>query len=233
MAAANEKKKTENLSLNQQLSDFLQKNRKPFFIGIIAIAVILAGIIIMSSVNEKILSNALSKVDAFNRKYEELKPYIGSSDPDAVAKQIDVIILMEEVSKFAEKQSGYAAARAYSISAVIYHDQKNWSLAEEAWAKAAKEAGKTYLAPVSLYNAAVAAEEQGNIESSIDYYKKAMEYGNIFPQAARAQFSVGRLEESRNNKDEAIAAYRSLLSKWPDDPVWPNLAHNRLLVLTD
>jgi tetratricopeptide (TPR) repeat protein len=112
-------------------------------------------------------------------------------------------------------------------------DQKNWVAAEEKWLKAAEAAPKSYLAPIAVYNAAVAAEEQGNVESAIAFYSRAAGFGDSFPAAARAQFSVGRLEESRNNKDSAVEAYRNLLAKWPNEPVWPNLAQNRLLVLSD
>jgi tetratricopeptide (TPR) repeat protein len=140
---------------------------------------------------------------------------------------------LAEITEFENHNSGLAAARAYSISANIYTDQKNWRLAEEKWLKAAEAAPKSYLAPIAIYNAAVAAEEQENIETAIAYYSRAAGYGDSFPASARAQFSVGRLEESRSNRDSAIAAYRNLLAKWPNEPVWPNLAQNRLLVLSD
>jgi tetratricopeptide (TPR) repeat protein len=140
---------------------------------------------------------------------------------------------LEELGGFAKKNSGLAAAKAYSLSATIYDSQKKWELAEKAWAGAAAAAKKSYLAPAALYNAAVAAEEQGNDESAIGYYKKALEFGNSFIGAARAQFSVGRLEESKNNRDAALEAYRNLVSKWPSDPIWANLAHSRIIKLSE
>jgi tetratricopeptide (TPR) repeat protein len=111
--------------------------------------------------------------------------------------------------------------------------QKNWISAEIKWVKAAEAAARSYLAPIAIYNAAVAAEEQGNIETAIAHYSRAAGFGDSFASAARAQFSVGRLEESRSNKDSAITAYKILLARWPNDPVWPNLAQNRLLILSD
>jgi tetratricopeptide (TPR) repeat protein len=86
---------------------------------------------------------------------------------------------------------------------------------------------------VSFFNAAVAAEEQDNAEAAIGYYTKVLEYKDVFPEAARAQFTVGRLEESRNNREAALSAYRNVLSIWPGDPVWPNLAQSRVLALSD
>jgi tetratricopeptide (TPR) repeat protein len=145
----------------------------------------------------------------------------------------ELAVLLEDIAEFEKHNSGFAAARAYSLSAIINTDHKNWAVAEEKWVKAAEAAPKSYLAPIAIYNAAVAAEERENTETAIAYYTRAAGYGDSFPASARAQFSVGRLEESRGNKDLAIAAYRNLLAKWPDDSVWPNLAQNRLIILSD
>ena len=229
---AREEKKGE-LSINEQISGFIQKNRKVFLFGFAALIIILTGFIVTSIVRGNILSNALSQVDGFNRRYEDLQAYIGSSEPEALVKQIELIVLIDEIKKFTEKNSGIAAARAYCINAEIYAGQQMWADAEETWSKAAKEASKTYLAPLSLFNAAVAAEEQGNIDSAIAHYNSALDHGDTFSSAARAQFSIGRLEESRNNKDAALEAYRTLLNRWPNDPIWPNLAQNRILIMSN
>ena len=227
------KTKNNELDISERIGEFIQKNRMGILIGLIAVIAVLAGFIVTNAVRGKILSNALSKVDGFNRRYEELKLFIGNDDPETLLKQAEVFVLIEELSAFEDKNSGLAAARAYDLSGNIYADQKNWAQAEEAWSLAAKAAAKSYLVPVYLYNAAVAAEEQGNTDSAIALYTRTLGYGNSFPSAARAQFSIGRLEESRNNIDAALEAYRSLLSKWPDDPVWLNLAQSRILVISE
>ena len=234
MAAKTDTQKTNtDLTINTRLSGFIQNNRKAFLIGLIAVVVIIIGFVIVNTVRGKILSNALSQVDTFERRYNEIKPHIGSNEPESLLKLVELAILSEELNTFAQKTTGFAAARIYGINANIFADQKRWAEAEEAWSKAAQAAAKSYLAPFSIFNAAVAAEEQGNIDSAISYYTRALNYGDLFPSAARAQFSVGRLEESRNNKDAALEAYRNLLSKWPNDPVWPNLAQNRILILAN
>ena len=224
-------KKNDELTINERLTEFIQKNRKIILSGFAAIVIILTGFIIISVVRGNLQSKALTQVDSFQRRYDELKLFIGNEEPEAVLKQVELIVLSEELGVFANKSSGFAAARSFDISANIFADQKRWADAEEAWDKAAKAAGKSYLAPFSLYNAAVAAEEQGNTDTAIDYYTRVLEYGDSFPSAARAQFSVGRLEESRSNNDAAIEAYRNLMRRWPADPVWPNLAQSRILVL--
>ena len=225
--------KTEKLSINQRLNEFVQKNRKGLFLGLVAVIILLVGSIITLTVREKINTNAFSKVDAFNQRYEELKTYIGSEAPDAASRQTEIEALLNELESFAAGKSGFAAARAYSVSAGIYEAEKKWAEAEKAWIDAAKAAGKSYLAPISLYNAAVAAEEQGNTESAIELYNQTLNYENGVLVAVRAQFSIGRLEESRNNREAALEAYKSLVGKWPMDPLWANLAQNRIMILSD
>jgi len=219
--------------INERIGDLIQKNRIQLLAALAAVVLVIVAFVVLSVVREKIQSNALSKVDSLNRRYEAIKESLSGEGDMEISQQLELGILLSELTEFENKNSGFAAARAYSINASISMDQKNWETAEEKWLKAAEAAPKSYLAPIAVYNAAVAAEERGRIEQAIAHYSRAAGYGDSFPAAARAQFSVGRLEESRNNRDSAIEAYRNLLAKWPNEPVWPNLAQNRLLVLSD
>ena len=231
MTASPEIKKTnDELTFNQKVYEFVQKNRRTLFISLIAIVVILVGLIIIVTVRERMQANALSRVDEFNRRYEDLREHINGGD---LVQMAEVAILVAELADFQSRASGFPAARAFSISANIFSDQENWIGAEDAWANAARTAGGNYLAPIALFNAAVAAEEQGNVQAAIDYYASAIGFGDVFHSAARAQFAIGRLEEGRNNRDAAVGAYRNLLARWPGDPVWANLAQNRLIALGD
>ena len=227
-----EKNLNDELSITEKLNEFLQKNRIKLVIGLAAVLVILAGFVIFNVVSDKIKSNAFTAIDDLNRRYEALKPLIGS-ETDSASGEADITALLEDLDGFSKKNSGFAAARSYSLMAGIYWDKKNWAEAEKAWSASAKAAGKSYLAPVSLYNAAMAAEEQGDINSAIDLLNSALGYGSDFPAAAKAQFSIGRLEESRDNKSAALEAYHTLVSKWPGDQVWANLAQNRIIVLSE
>ena len=234
MATNDTQRKNEDLTLSHKLIMFVQKNRRPLFIGLIAMLVILAGFIIVTTVTEKNQANAISKVDEFSRRYTDLRSFMSNEEEQTdLAKQGEIAVLLLELEDFAKRGSGFAAARAYCISAEIYTQQKKWAEAEAAWSNASKAAGKTYLAPITTFNAAVAAEEQGNIQAAIDYYNTALVYGDTFVSASRAQFSIGRLEEERNSKDAALAAYKTLISRWPQDTVWASLAQNRILVLSE
>ena len=225
-----EKNASDDLSVPEKLNDFLQKNRFRLLIGLISVLVILAGFVIFNVINDKIKSNAFAKVDDLNRRYEALQSSIGDVES---GNQADIDALLADLDSFCGKSAGFAAARAWSISASIHWERSNWAEAEKAWSASAKAAGKSYLAPVSLYNAAMAAEEQGKVNDAIALLGSTLDYGNGFPAAAKAQFSIGRLEESRGNTDAALEAYRALLSKWPGDQVWANLAQSRIIVLSE
>jgi tetratricopeptide (TPR) repeat protein len=232
-AQADSKNKNEGLSFNEKLDGFLQKNRKLLLGGMIAVIVFIAAMIAFTTVRDSIREKALSKVDSFSRLYDKLKIEDGSDASNIIWNLNEIAGLMEDISTFARKNSGFAAARSYSLLADIYWDQKNWAEAERAWLEAAKAASKSYLAPVSFYNAAAAAEEQENTQAAIAHYIKALDYGSSFPSAARAQFSIGRLEEIRDRKEAALAAYMSLINNWPNDPIWSNLAQSRILLLSE
>ena len=77
-ATAETKNPKDEVTLSQRVNDFIQKNRKILFISLIAIIVILAGFIITVITRERAQANAISQVDAFNRRYEQLSPHINT-----------------------------------------------------------------------------------------------------------------------------------------------------------
>ena len=231
MAAAQDKSET--ISISQRVNEFIQKNRKVLFIGLVSVVALLVALIVIFTVREKVQAGNLSQVDALNRRYEALKPHVSGEGEEAVSKQPEIDALLSDLAAFQSKKSGFAAARAYGISASIYEGRKEWAEAEKTWISAAKAAGKNYFVPVSFFNAAVAAEEQGNTEAAIIHYGQALAHEKIFPAAARAQFSIGRLQESLGSGEAALDTYRTLINKWPSDPLWTNLAQSRIVVLSD
>ena len=223
--------KTDELSVAERLIEFIQRNRRILFAGFIAIAVILIGSIVGLTVRESVVENAFVRIDEFEQRYIALRPYIGSEELEAILRQGEITALLEELGLFAARNSGFAAARAHSIRAAIFEEQGRWPLAESAWVAAANASPRSYFAPVSLFNAAVAAEEHGDLESALDLYTRALAHDDLSFVAIISQFSIGRLHEAKDNREAALAAYRALLSRWPLDPLFANLAQSRILLL--
>ena len=217
---------TEKQDLNDGINEFVRKYRKPIGIVLGAIVLLLAGIVASLSLVDVSRKKAISAAEEFNRRYEALRFNIAEESSAA-----DVEALLAELNAFAKKTSGYAGGRAWLIIAGIHADKKEWAEAEQAWAGAAKAAAKTYLAPIAYFNAAVAAEEQGKNAEAIELYNQAIAHPAVFPAAPRAQFAVGRLKESLQDREAALEAYRAVIALWPSDTVWTGLAHSRIIAL--
>ena len=217
---------TEKAGLGEGINEFVQKNRRPIFAALGIIAVLLAAVVATLSIMDVLRKKATAGVEELNRRYESLRFTIAEESSAS-----DVEALLGDLNTFARKTSGYPGGKAWSIIAGIHGDKKQWAEAETAWTAAAAAAPKTYLAPLSWFNAAVAAEEQDKIAEAIDYYCKSLVQPAVFPSASHAQFSIGRLKETQNDTAAAIEAYRAVISNWPYDTVWTSLAHSRIAAL--
>jgi tetratricopeptide (TPR) repeat protein len=227
MAATTDVKK-EKRSFSDVLADFIQRNRRGLLISAIALVVIVIGFIAGNALRSSLREKANRAVEDVTQRYEIL--VIDINEPE---KAGDVTTLLDELMVFAGKTSGYAGARAYSLAASIYAEQKNWAQAESAWRDSAKKAGNSYLAPASLFNAATAAEEQGNLDQAVGLYAESAAHVSGFPAAARAQFEIGRLRESQGDTQAALEAYKLIQEKWANESTWINLAQSRIILLSN
>ena len=218
------KDKTEQVSTGDKIAFFIQKNRKVLLALIIIIASGIALSVAFFTIRDTMAKKAIAKVEFFEQRMNDLGiPYENADSAEANT-------LLEEINAFAPSAFGYAAARAYFLAANIYFARSDWNRAEESWVKGARKAPKKYLAPVCLFNAAAAAEEQGKKTEAIIYFKESLDYPGVFPAAAKARFNIGRIHEELYEKDKAREAYLELIEKNPESS-FANFAHNRLIVL--
>jgi len=212
----------------EKINDFITKNRKAIFTVIVFIIVFFVGLIAYLSITDALNKKAITAMDELNGKFDDLTL---NSEDDYNAP--DVETLLTEVKTFAEKTGGFPGSKAWAIVGQIYSGRKDWANAQEAWLSSAKKGNKTYLAPIALFNAAAAAEEQGNLEQAIELLEQCVAHKFEFPAAPRAQFSIGRLHETLGNNTAAVEAYRAVIIKWPEMPVWQNLARSRIAVIEE
>ncbi|MDR1257479.1 MAG: tetratricopeptide repeat protein [Spirochaetaceae bacterium] len=206
------------------LYGFFARNRRRLFISGIVALVLLAGFVAALLVRDKMIKDATAKLDVLAERYDEALNVMTADGP------LGADALLDDLTAFGKSAWGYPAARAWFMAADIYHERQDWENAREAWGMAAAKGAATHLAPVSLFNAAVAAEEAGDPDAALENYKRAFGYAD-FPEAARAQFAAGRIEEKKGNTEAAVAAYNAVIDKWPQDTDWTNLAHSRILAL--
>ncbi|MCL2242875.1 MAG: tetratricopeptide repeat protein [Treponema sp.] len=216
----------QNDKLTDKINDFVQRNRKGILTAVIILAVGIAGTIAFFSLNDYFNRKAIADLEELDKRLSELKTEIneesGTGDAEA---------LLADLNAFAKNKSGFAGGKAWSSIAQIHTDRKEWAEAESAWRNAARAGAKTYLGPVALFNAAVAAEEQGKLEEAIELLRNCIAHKFDFPAAPRAQFSIGRINESLNNIPAAIEAYRAVMINWSHITVWSNLAQSRITAL--
>jgi tetratricopeptide (TPR) repeat protein len=220
----NENKKTD---IGEKLIEFIEKYRKVILVSIGVLVVLFVGLVVFISLHGVFQKKEIAEVEELSVRFEELRFLMEDENYSA-----DIDTLLSDLDKSVKNKGGYAGSKAWSMIAQIYSSKKDWQKSKDAWLSAAKTGNKTYLAPISLFNAAVAAEEQGNLSEAIELLEKCISHPFEFPAAPRAQFAIGRLYEKQNNYTAAIEAYRTVLANWQDVPVWQHLARSRIAAIS-
>jgi tetratricopeptide (TPR) repeat protein len=225
----------------RSLADFLQQKRKIFagllaaVIGVLAVFFIVAGVL-DADAKKKLaaLENLIERYDTLAARIGNEAAVVAGAETDAAGTgtKADIETLLGDLLTFAESARGYAGAKAWSLAGAIYAKEKKWAEAENAFAQSAKKGAKTHLSGPSLFNAGVAAEEGGNAAKAIDYFTQSSGAPTSII-GARAQFSVGRLQETGGDREAARLSYRKVIEDYPDysSEIWRNLAQSRLIEL--
>jgi len=220
----NEKVNQEKESVMDKVNDFIQRNRIVIFTVLGIIVFLFIGAVVYLAVKDSVDKKAIVKLEELTDRYNNLFLSLKDENPE-------VDLLISDLENFAGNKKGVAPSKAWSLSGDIYAGREYWAKAEDAYIKSANAGVKTYLGPISLFNAAAAAEEQGKFENAISLLQECLAHKFEFPSAPRAQFSIGRLNEKLGNTSDAIEAYRAVMINWPEMPVWQQLARSRIIVL--
>jgi len=229
----------EKLNTGDKINDFVQRNRKGIFTVVGLVIFLLVVFVAFLTIKEYTEKKAIAEVEELSERYAEISSFLAhmqepaeyEHEHDHAEDEETVSALLDDLNKFAKNRRGFSGGRSWSLIALIHSARKEWPQAEEAWLNAAKAGAKTYLSPIAFFNAAAAAEEQGRLEQAIEYLHKSVSSNFEFPAAPRAQFSIGRLNEQLENYPAALEAYRTVLIRWPEIPVWQNLAHSRIAAI--
>ncbi len=212
----------------QKLSSAIYNLR---YILISALAV-LAIVIITWAVLAEVRGNRTETSTLLAEKAEEqFQAWIDEEDDDSAVKLAEDLItgldrILEDYPKL------YGSQRALFIKGNFYFQDEKWDLASEAFLELADSFSGSYLAPVSIINAAVAYEEAENYQEAISTYKTIIDnYEDVSPEVPRVLFAIGRLTEMMNGaKDEARGYYSRLVENYPSSS-WTNLARDRIIYL--
>jgi tetratricopeptide (TPR) repeat protein len=207
--------------------DFLRKYRilvlGVFGAAMLALIGVAAGTMISDSA-VKASTAAMEKLDSDYSNYE-------SEQDKAKKADLEKALLgsIEEVMK--KWPHRFAAQRAQSYRAKIEEAKKDWPSAEKDWLAIASSSPESYLAPVALQGAALAAEEQGAPDRAAANYKTLVDkYGDKTIGIPHAYFALGRLAEQSKDYAAAMTAYQKLVATWPEGD-WTKLATDRIILL--
>lgn len=219
--------KEEEKSFSEKFSDLLSKHRVAFIsVGATILIVLLAvGIftIVSNSTAEhssRAMEEARTKIASWNNETEEAKK---------TELETQIIADLDAVAK--KWPRSFAAQQALFTKSSLYAYKKDWANAEAFSLEAAERLPKSYLAPIALESAAVAAEEQGKADVAAEYYEKIIsQYKEDTPNLAHAYFSLGRLSEGKSDFKAALEHYNKLLSDFSGSD-WSLLAKDRVVYL--
>lgn len=206
---------------------FLNRHRTTIMITIGVIVVAVVALVVVLTVQNSRTERALTAVDELQQDFDDWL----QSDPDEQAEAYET--LAEDVAAIIDGYSGtYAAARARLVDARALVELERWDEAAQTYLEVADTMPESYLAPVSLMDAAIALEHAGDPEGALEIHRRiADEYDGETAEVPRALFSIGRLSEQSDRVADAADAYRRLIDDYPASS-WTNLARNRIITLT-
>ncbi|MDP2816623.1 MAG: hypothetical protein Q8O19_08100 [Rectinemataceae bacterium] len=219
--------KEEEKDLIHKISDFISKKRVLF----ISIAAAVFGIILIVGIYT-VVSN--SKAENAARAMEEVRTQIATwnNETEETKKTEIENAIMADLDDVAKKwPKSFAAQEALFTKSSLYAVKQDWVNAETASLEAAKRLPKTYLAPLALESAAVAAEEQGKADLALEHYTSIItQYKEDTPNLSHAYFSIGRLSEAKSDWKAALENYNKVLSDFSNTD-WALLAKDRVIYL--
>jgi len=213
-----------NLSRKERLNLVLARSWKFIVVLLLLAFLALTGILIAEYLNQKNLSESAKLSEDISDAYNEwIQDPSDTRDTSAVDELID-----QAIEDFPKQ---FASQRAYFTRGLMALENEEWEEAAAAFMKLGDTWPESYLAPVSLFNAAAAQEELGDIETAKTIWTRLVdEYEGASPDIPEVLFNLGRLADMNEEHEEALARYRDIVSRFPQSR-WTNIAKSRILVL--
>ena len=218
------RKEDTDLTLRERINDGLARNWKMVTGVFFGAFVIIAVVLVLGYLSKGKASDSAMLAEDIQSGYTEWIQQAPENRDDTE--------LNEKISEALENYPKlFAAQRAYFTMGLMALENKDWDKASEAFLILADNWPDSYLASVSLFNAASAREESGDIEGSMVLLQRILDnYSEISPDAPEALFNLGRLAETQGNTSEALAYYKDVNARFPESR-WTDLSKSRILVL--
>ena len=153
------------------------------------------------------------------------------AEPEGVRKTNLGNDLLAEVERLLRQfPRRYAAQRALYVRAEYWFALQQWQDAAADWQELATRWPASYLAPLSVFNAAVAMEEAGDPKTAEDHLERLVADWDGSILVPRALFSIGRMAEQRGDYQAAEAVYERVTDEHGGSS-WATVVRNRLIAL--
>ncbi len=217
----------EEKSFAQKVGDLVRKFRMPIIAtggAIVAVIIVIAVYTSVSATRAEASAMAMEKARVSLTAWR--------SEQDAAKKDELKKALIADLDAVAGKwKKSFAAQEALFAKATIAAQDKDWETSEKTFLEAAGRLPESYLAPLALEAAAVAAEERGDAAKAAEYYGRIVkEFKDLTPNLAHAHFSLGRLAEGSKEYGAAVEHYEKLSANFADSD-WTRLAKDRIIYL--
>lgn len=219
--------KSEKAAFKQKLALLIQKNSLVLIAFITLITLVVIGLLIYNSIQLKKLETYTQEIEVIQDDYSKLSTLTDENEKKEAAAEI-----LEELNSLINRSpKNYAYQRALFIRGNLYYQEDNLDQAIEDFESISLIFPKSYLAPISLINAATAYEDLNKIDDAIEIYMTVLDrYSKVSPEIPNIYFTLGRLYEQKDNNKAALEQYNNLVDIFPDSN-WTNLARSRIIYL--
>ena len=226
MASTNLQQHEPKVTFADKLSDFV--NRRQIIIWAVLIAIIVAIVLYFVFVerNKRLTESSTILAEEAEDLYAQ---WLNETDKKK-KEELETEFLDKTKLVLREYPHLYGAQRVLFLRGNFYFDKKNWEKASSDFIYLANTFPKSYLARISLFNAASCNEEMGNPKKAIKLYKELVTKYSDSALYSRSLFSIGRIYEEIGKYQEAKKFYNELEDKSPSSG-WTKIARNRIIFL--
>ena len=223
---SNRPHREEERTLQQRFIEFLSNYRVVLLTVLAVIIVGIVGSFLYLEISDRRATAAANMAEELQTSYQE---WLDLEEEEQSSRQEEIESSASEIID--RYGNTFAAQRAHFVLASVAWENENYEEAASQFGTLAEEFPRSYLAPVALFNAAVAQEEIGNPEEARTLYQELVdEYADSSAQVPRALFALGRLSEGSEAYEEAASYYNRILDEYGDSS-WTTLARNRIIFL--
>jgi tetratricopeptide (TPR) repeat protein len=212
--------------INNFLARAVSRFRIALLVILVAAAAFLVGYVIYNEVSKKLIADSTLLAEHAQTQFDSWR-----SEPDAAKKATLEKDLFDQLGTLINRYPRqYGGQRGLSLRADANFEKKAWDAALQDYQALATRFAKSYLAPISLFNAAVCYEEKADTDNALKLYVKAAADYKDSTVAPRALFDSGRLYEAKSDWANAQKAYQSMDGLYAQS-MWTRLAKNRVVEL--